>query len=212
MAQTNDEIPRRKDGRRNWLLTPEGREWNKKMLAKKWKEPEYRKRMIDANTGLPSPQKGIKLKEEHRRIAIKTLLKGGWNKGKKMSEAFRQKSRDKWANEEWARKQFERMKFKPTEPERYLDALFQLTFPNEWKYVGDGEVWIARKNPDFINCNGKKLIIEFNGFYTHTKEHNEERAKLFSNYGFRTLNLYYPDLSDEVMLIEKIRGFTHEQK
>ena len=84
---TNDEIPQRKDGRRNWLLTPEGREWNKKMLQRNGKT-EYQKRMIDANTGLPSPQKGIKLKEEHRRIAIKTLLKGGWNKGKKMSEAF----------------------------------------------------------------------------------------------------------------------------
>ena len=96
---------------------------------------------------------------------------------------------------------------KPNKPESFLIRFLQANFPNEWKYVGNGEVMIARKNPDFININGQKKIIEFNGFYTHTKEEESERGAIFSGYGFKTLFLHYPDLEDEGKLKQTIQEF-----
>lgn len=37
-----------------------------------------------------------------------------------------------------------------------------------FKYVGDGQVWIGRVNPDFIDYNGKKVAVEIFGDYWHT--------------------------------------------
>lgn len=108
---------------------------------------------------------------------------------------------------EWDDAYARRFNVKPNQQELYIDAILQLNFPHEWRYVGDGEVWISRKNPDFINVNGKKLLIEFNGFYTHTKERDEAKAQHYLAYGFRTLNLYYPDIKNENLIVEKIKGF-----
>ena len=67
---------------------------------------------------------------------------------------------------------FERTIYKfqiPTNDEKYLDAILQLNFPHEWKYVGDGNFWIEGRNPDFVNCNGKKIVIEYNGFLRYSE-------------------------------------------
>lgn len=42
-----------------------------------------------------------------------------------------------------------------------------------FRYVGDGSLWIGKKggtqiNPDFIECNGKKIAIFVNGDYWHS--------------------------------------------
>lgn len=69
-------------------------------------------------------------------------------------------------------------------------------FPNEYRFVGDGSFWIGGKNPDFINVNGQKKIIEMFGDYWHSREvtgtskrsHLQERIKHFAKYGFKDLN------------------------
>lgn len=52
---------------------------------------------------------------------------------------------------------------KPNEYGKILDAILQEIFPNEWKYVGDGQLIINGKNPDWVNINGKKQLIELWG-------------------------------------------------
>jgi hypothetical protein len=126
----------------------------------------------------------------------------------------RQHSKDikeKFKDENYARSLFQKWNMRPNDTELYLDALIQLGCPGEWKYVGDGEVWIGGKNPDWINVNGQKALIEYNGFFKHTPARDAAKARHFSRYGFRTLNLYKVDLSDIPKLIEKIENFSKER-
>lgn len=67
-----------------------------------------------------------------------------------------------------------------------------------YKFVGNGEVWIGQKNPDFINTNGEKKIIEVYSEYHvgfwKDKDYESKRSKLFAKYGFQTIFLTEQDL------------------
>ena len=62
-----------------------------------------------------------------------------------------------------------------------------------YKFVGNGEVIIGRKNPDFVNTNGKKIAIEV--FYNKHKNvfrggldaWKADREKVFKSYGWNVL-------------------------
>ncbi len=108
---------------------------------------------------------------------------------------------------------FRRFTIKPNGLELYLDCLLQNYFPDEWDYVGDGQVIINGLCPDFINCNGKKQIIEIFGDYWHNRKNmkyyqtEEGRKEAFAKFGFSTLIIWESELINEQMIIEKIRGF-----
>lgn len=72
-----------------------------------------------------------------------------------------------WRDPEYAQRLSEAQHRKPNETEQLLQTILNEYFPNEWKYVGDGQVWIEGKNPDFINIDGKKQVIEMFGIYWH---------------------------------------------
>lgn len=109
-----------------------------------------------------------------------------------------------------SKKWLERRKIRPTKIEIHLNNLLQQYFPNEWKYVGDGQIWIAGKNPDFFNCNGQKKLIELFGNFWHTKmarETKEQRVEHFAKYGFKTLIVWEDELKNEQEIIDKINNF-----
>jgi len=101
---------------------------------------------------------------------------------------------------------------KPTDPEIWLNIYLQRHFPGEWKYVGDYEVWIGRRNPDFLNVNGKKLVIEVFGSFYHNPEYfpnrptEEELIAHYKKYGFGCLVLWDDEVRED-LVIEKVRGF-----
>jgi len=96
---------------------------------------------------------------------------------------------------------------RPNKTEEKLTSLFQANFPQEFKFVGDGSLILEGLNPDWVNCNGKKLIIELFGEHWHTKEEEKERISKFAKYGFKTLILWWKDTRDEKLVIEKVRNF-----
>jgi len=63
-----------------------------------------------------------------------------------------------------------------------------------YKFVGNGEFFIERKNPDFVNTNGEKIAIE-----VYCRKHKEmfrnktieiwkqERSEIFNQYGWNLL-------------------------
>jgi len=63
-----------------------------------------------------------------------------------------------------------------------------------FKYVGDGSFLIAGRNPDFMECNGKKILVETYDSFWHPKNYQEKRASLFAKYGFKTIFLSEGDL------------------
>lgn len=86
---------------------------------------------------------------------------------------------------------------RPTKPERMMDKLLDELFPGEFSYVGNGEVWLGKSNPDFININGKKLIIEVFGNYWHQGDNGDSRIAYFAKYGYRTLVVWEKDIYDD---------------
>jgi very-short-patch-repair endonuclease len=101
----------------------------------------------------------------------------------------------------------------PSGPELYLDFLLQNYFPDEWKFVGDGNCVINGLCPDFININGQKKIIEVFGERWHRGKNvaynrtEEGRKKVFNEIGYDVLIIWDYELVDEIKVIEKINGF-----
>lgn len=84
---------------------------------------------------------------------------------------------------------------------KFNDILLKNNLP--YKFVGDGKFFVERKNPDFVNVNGKKLAIEV--YYRGHKERfrgdvetwKKERYDIFNEYGWDLL------FFDETQVSEK---------
>lgn len=85
------------------------------------------------------------------------------------------------------------------------------TLPNEYEFVGDGKVWINHKNPDFMNINGQKKLIEMFGDYWHGEEstglptavHECERKEIFKEAGYETLIIWEHEVNGSKTLLQK---------
>lgn len=105
----------------------------------------------------------------------------------------------------------------PNKAEVNLLNLLETYYPSEWRYVGDGQIIIGGKNPDFINVNGRKLIIELYGDYWHnekrtgrTKEEEiKYRENIYSQYGYRTLIVWEEELEYPEKILERITEFEY---
>lgn len=81
---------------------------------------------------------------------------------------------------------------KPNKVEKmFIELINKYKLP--YKYVGDGNFWVRNANPDFINVNGKKEVVEIFGDFWHNPklnkycnhDHTEKGRKLiFKKYGF----------------------------
>ncbi len=150
--------------------------------------------------GRVSPMKGKKLSKKHKEKISDTLK---WNhpvnefkKGHKHSEKTKEKigkansisNLGKKHSKEWIRNSLRK------NPKSSLEIKFEgiikkLKLP--YKFVGNGDLLIGRKCPDFVNCNGKKIAIEV--YYKKHKERYADgylkwmgaRTKVFKEYGWR---------------------------
>jgi hypothetical protein len=101
---------------------------------------------------------------------------------------------------------------RPTNPEKQVLAILERYFPNEWKYVGNGEFSLGRLVPDFMNVDGKKKLIEVFGDYWHKGENPEVRIARFEEYGFKTLILWEHEIRDTGTVIRKIQEFCKDNE
>jgi hypothetical protein len=92
---------------------------------------------------------------------------------------------------------------KPNKSELMLLDLLDRLYPNEWKYVGDFSFMVNGKNPDFVNINGKKLLIELFGDYWHQGDDPEDRKDVFREFGYETLVIWESDLKQRPILTER---------
>jgi G:T-mismatch repair DNA endonuclease (very short patch repair protein) len=127
--------------------------------------------------------------------------------------------RNLWADPEYKDRQVKAMregaKARPTKPEVSAINILDGLYPNEWKYVGDGAIIIEGRNPDIININGKKAIVEVFGDYWHGFKHTREcpliheldRIDTYTKYGYKTLILWEHELKDEGSTVKKIKEF-----
>ena len=83
---------------------------------------------------------------------------------------------------------------KPTELEERVIGIVD-SFDLPFKYVGDGAIWIDGRNPDFMDTDGSKRLIEVFGDYWHIEGDEEERRSHFAEYGFDTLILWEHEIN-----------------
>jgi very-short-patch-repair endonuclease len=102
---------------------------------------------------------------------------------------------------------------KKNRAEAKLERFLKIAFPGEFKYVGDKQVCIGRRFPDFINVNGRKELIELFGDHVHGPEFtgrrrcDESRSKKahYKKFGFRTAVVWTKQLNNEEKLLQSIQ-------
>jgi very-short-patch-repair endonuclease len=77
----------------------------------------------------------------------------------------------------------------------YLMELFLLNilnqiYPKQWKFTGNGKIWINYQNPDFIHKKHKK-VIELFGEYWHEKKEQRQRINKFKKEGYDCLVIWH---------------------
>jgi hypothetical protein len=118
---------------------------------------------------------------------------------------------------EFQKRMFRGLCKKPNKKEQKLLSILEELLPKEYCYTGDGKVLIYGLSPDFVNCNGKKKIIELFGDYWHLKKKKINwyqtewgRKAIFSQLGYDTLIVWENELKNIDLLKEKILKF-HEE-
>lgn len=120
------------------------------------------------------------------------------------------KQKKNWENPEYIKKQMKARLVKQNKAELKLENLLGSIFPNEYKFVGDGQVIIAGKCPDFINVNGQKKIIELWGDYWHKDQDPINRMNIFKPFGYQTLVIWEKEFKNFQRLKAKIINFNKE--
>ena len=101
---------------------------------------------------------------------------------------------------------------KPNSKEKKLDTILQQNFPKEFKLNVKGGVVIGGKIPDFVNVNGRKMLVELFGDYWHGKrvtgrgkEYEVQRRKdIFKRWGFSTLVIWESELVNPDRVIRRV--------
>jgi len=96
---------------------------------------------------------------------------------------------------------------RPNIPEQKVMAILDASYPYEWKYVGNCGLVLGGRIPDFVNVNGKKLLIELFGDYWHRNTNVQERIDYFKQFGFSTLVIWEHELKVPNNVENKIASF-----
>jgi len=149
----------------------------------------------------------------HKASAETRLRISQGGKGISRKSATRSQTyKELWRDDEWAsnrvRNIVQALHARPNKEESTLLDLLNTHFPGDWQYVGDGSVTFGRLNPDFINVNGKKQIIELFGEYWHKPEEEQQRINIFAGFGYFTLVIWASELQNLEATIAKIKAFT----
>src|SRR6185437_17021334 len=90
----------------------------------------------------------------------------------------------------------------PNKAELRLLAILEEMFPGEWKYVGNGHMFIDGRVPDFF-CKSKRMLIELFGDYWHRGKDPQERIDHFAKYGFETMVIWEHEMKDREAMTKR---------
>jgi G:T-mismatch repair DNA endonuclease (very short patch repair protein) len=87
----------------------------------------------------------------------------------------------------------------PNKLEQYMIEHLQ---PLGWEFVGDGQVWIVGKNPDFIHRRAHRLLEIF-GDYWHRNDDSQERIDHFAKYGWACTVIWESAIKKDIAQVLK---------
>ena len=182
------------------------------------KRPDVRKKLVEnhASRGPNAAERNGKIAKSKTGVP-RPDMQGDKNPAKrpevrkKIAIAVGPTSKQHWQDPEFVRKQVKARSKPKNKLETRVEQILDWLCSREYKFVGDGKFFIETKNPDFININGQKKVVEVYGDYWHEPEEEQERIKLFAQYGFQTLVIWEHELKDMDKLEKKILRF-HARK
>jgi very-short-patch-repair endonuclease len=172
------------------------------------KDSNWGKRVSEAIQKYGHPMQGKHISPasiQKRKITIEANGGVHWTdqQRKRASKTWKQKM---VTDSDYLKKRAERMAIKPNKPETILiNLLKEMRLP--YIYTGDYKFWLEGKNPDFLNCNGQKKIIDIFGKHWHTEEEVVKRKFLFGQYGYDTLILWDYELKNLDEVKQKLLEF-----
>jgi G:T-mismatch repair DNA endonuclease (very short patch repair protein) len=101
---------------------------------------------------------------------------------------------------------------RPTAPERTMQSILDRRFPGEWRYTGNGDFIVGGKNPDFVNVNGRKAVIEVFGNWWHSEQKTGRtseqevatRQRHFADWGYDCAVIWEREVTDEDAVLAKL--------
>lgn len=179
-------------------------------FGKHWSD-EIKEKNRTANKGANNPMFGKQHTDESKRKNSEKVTARwkdpDYRAKQKRTPAIRQKMsvahKRLWQNPEYVTKQMKAAHVRQNKSEKYLEQLLQELQPDEWHFVGDGQLIIAGKCPDFVHTS-KKLIIELFGDYWHDESEMNPRIQLFEKHGYQTLIIWYEELKQHSILKRKV--------
>jgi very-short-patch-repair endonuclease len=201
---------------------PEYREKRSKITKMLWQDPEYREKIIRQ---MEIVYKSSELREKNSQITKmlwqdpefreKVLSKvKSLEHRKKVSERVKMLWRNSEYREKVVRSWLEKAGSRPNGLEKAVCELLQSYFPEEWRYVGDGKVFIAGFVPDFIHKE-ENWIIEVNGSYWHSlpemQERDKKKREIYERCGYKVLEVWESEVrSDPMAVVNKVAEYFYE--
>lgn len=118
-------------------------------------------------------------------------------------EQISKASIDSWKRPEYRKKVMHRRTMSGSE-QVFASICNQYGF--EYKFVGNGKLWIGDKNPDFVHVSDN-LVIEIWGDFFHKGQDPQKRIDHFRKFGYKCIVIWASDLCRFDDIAEKIRRF-----
>lgn len=189
--------------------------WNKGLNTKSGMEGKQhtkasKRKMAKAKLG------GHRTLESRQKQSLNSKINPNYGMGSKnhsedCKRRLSENTKRLWSNKDFVKKICKGRAIRPNKPETIILNLLDALYPSEWKYTGDFSFMINGKNPDFVNCNGQKKIIELFGDYFHKGENPKDRAKAFKPFGYETLVIWESELKNMKSVTNRIKRFSEKR-
>lgn len=183
----------------------------RKQNYKKENHPFYGKKFTDEHRKKISDHHADFRGEKSSRYG-KSSWKKGLTKEKENDERVKKHAdtmKQKWQDLAYVKRMLKSLSIKPNKPEKIINSLLQQLLPNEYALNVTGHIVIDGKIPDFVNINGQKKLIEFNGDHWHNETETKKRIELFKTYGWSTLVIWEHEMNNMVDVTNKILAFNN---
>lgn len=192
---------------------------------------EARKKIGDSERGKPGRALGSKRTEEFKKKQCEKMKLSHKLYPEKWTNSYHNGFEKLWKDEEKSKKLLNIIQSKEhvkkclgRRQKTSLEIKFEEIINKNnlpYKFVGNGQFFIERKNPDFINVNGEKIAIEvycrkhkgivsskdkFNIGYDENKlnEYKNKRQEIFNKYGWKVIFFDETEIKEDNVL--KILG------
>ncbi len=172
-----------------------------KVLKQKWADPKFREKMMKKMW-----RGGTSTKTKICQFCKKEFVTKNFRNGRGKYCSLSCSGKSKWQNQEYREKtiraQLKGLFKRPTSIEKQMIGIIQ-KYNLPYKYTGDGSFLIGFKNPDFVNVNGEKKLIEVGNVFHHQGDYVKKRREHFAKYGWKSY-IFIQDKLDENAILREI--------